>query len=59
MEHVPFATYFNMLTNLSLAVEFYVPRYMGGPAAIVMIPEMKSLKVIQSPNAGLDDVLSR
>ena len=38
-------------------VEFYVPRYMGGPAAIAMIPEMKSLKVIQSPNAGVDDVL--
>jgi phosphoglycerate dehydrogenase-like enzyme len=39
------------------AIEFYVPRYMGGPAAIAMIPEMKSLKVIQSPNAGVDDVL--
>ena len=38
-------------------VEFYVPRYMGGPAAIAMIPEMKSLKIIQSPNAGVDDVL--
>ena len=38
-------------------VEFFVPRYMGGPAAIAMIPEMKSLKVIQSPNAGVDDVL--
>lgn len=39
------------------AIEFYVPRYMGGPAAIAVIPEMKSLKVIQSPNAGVDDVL--
>jgi phosphoglycerate dehydrogenase-like enzyme len=39
------------------AIEFYVPRYMGGPAAIAMVPEMKSLKVIQSPNAGVDDVL--
>jgi phosphoglycerate dehydrogenase-like enzyme len=39
------------------SIEFYVPRYMGGPAAIVIIPEMKSLKVIQSPNAGVDDVL--
>ena len=38
-------------------VEFYVPRYMGGPAAIAMIPDMKGLKVIQSPNAGVDDVL--
>ena len=39
------------------SIEFYVPRYMGGPAAIAMIPEMQSLKVIQSPNAGVDDVL--
>lgn len=38
-------------------VEIYVPRYMGGPAAIAMIPDMKNLKVIQSPNAGVDDVL--
>lgn len=38
-------------------IEFFVPRYMGGPAAIAMIPQMKSLKVIQSPNAGVDDVL--
>jgi len=38
-------------------IEFYVPRYMGGPQAIVMIPQMKNLKVIQSPNAGVDDVL--
>jgi phosphoglycerate dehydrogenase-like enzyme len=39
------------------SIEFFVPRYMGGPAAIAMIPKMKSLKVIQSPNAGVDDVL--
>lgn len=39
------------------SIEFYVPRYMGGPAAIAMIPKMKNLKVIQSPNAGVDDVL--
>lgn len=38
-------------------IEFYVPRYMGGPQAIEIISEMKSLKVIQSPNAGVDDVL--
>jgi len=38
-------------------IEFFVPRYMGGAAAIAMIPEMKSLKVIQSPNAGVDDLL--
>jgi phosphoglycerate dehydrogenase-like enzyme len=39
------------------SIEFYVPRYMGGPQAIAMVPQMKSLKVIQSPNAGVDDVL--
>jgi len=38
-------------------IEFYVPCYMGGAASISMIPHMKSLKVIQSPNAGVDDVL--
>jgi phosphoglycerate dehydrogenase-like enzyme len=31
---------------------------MGGPAAISMIGQMKSLKVIQSPNAGVDDLLA-
>ena len=39
-------------------VEFYVPRYMGGPAAIAMIPDMKGLKIIQSPNAGVDVILT-
>lgn len=38
-------------------IEFFVPRYMGGQAAIAMIPQMRSLKVIQSPNAGVDDLL--
>ena len=27
-------------------IEFFVPRYMGGPQAIAMIPQMKNLKVI-------------
>ncbi len=39
------------------SIEFYVPRYMGGPQAIATVPQMKKLKVIQSPNAGVDDVL--
>lgn len=39
------------------SIEFYVPRYMGGPQAIAMVPQMKNLKVIQSPNAGVDDVM--
>ena len=40
------------------SIEFFVPKYMGGPAAISMIGQMKSLRVIQSPNAGVDDVLA-
>jgi phosphoglycerate dehydrogenase-like enzyme len=40
------------------SIEFFVPKYMGGPAAISMIGQMKSLKVIQSPNAGVDDLLA-
>lgn len=40
------------------SIEFFVPKYMGGPAAISMIDQMKSLKVIQSPNAGVDDLLA-
>ena len=40
------------------SIEFFVPKYMGGPAAISMISQMKSLKVIQSPNAGVDDLLA-
>lgn len=38
-------------------VQFFVPRYMGGVAAISRINEMTSLKVIQSPNAGVDDLI--
>ena len=38
-------------------ITFYVPAYMYGPAALEPIAAMKSLKVIQSPNAGVDDVI--
>lgn len=38
-------------------ITFYVPRYMGGKEALQIIPKMTSLKVVQSPNAGVDDVL--
>jgi len=38
-------------------ITFYVPRYMGGKAALEVIPRMTSLKVVQSPNAGVDDIL--
>ena len=40
------------------SIEFFVPAYMGGPKAISMISQMSSLKVIQSPNAGVDDLLA-
>lgn len=38
-------------------ITFYVPTYMYGPAALEPIAKMSSLKVIQSPNAGVDDVI--
>jgi phosphoglycerate dehydrogenase-like enzyme len=38
-------------------IEFFVPRYMGGSKAIAQIGAMKNLRVIQSPNAGVDDLL--
>ncbi|MFM8620480.1 MAG: 2-hydroxyacid dehydrogenase [Candidatus Nanopelagicaceae bacterium] len=38
-------------------ITFYVPRYMYGAAALAPIAKMSSLKVIQSPNAGVDDVI--
>ena len=39
------------------SIEIYVPRYMAGPATLEPISKMSSLKIIQSPNAGYDDVL--
>jgi phosphoglycerate dehydrogenase-like enzyme len=38
-------------------ITFYVPAYMYGPAALTPIAAMSSLQVIQSPNAGVDDVI--
>ena len=38
-------------------ITFYVPSYMSGSAGLADIPAMTSLKVIQSLNAGVDDVL--
>ncbi len=38
-------------------IQFYVPKYMGGREPLEVIPQMKSLQVVQSPNAGYDDVL--
>ena len=39
-------------------ITFYVPAYMFGAAALKPIAKMSSLKVIQSPNAGVDDVIA-
>ena len=38
-------------------ITFYVPRYMGGRAASELILKMPALKVVQSPNAGVEDFL--
>ena len=38
-------------------ITFYVPAYMHGAAALAPIAGMSSLQVIQSPNAGVDDVI--
>jgi phosphoglycerate dehydrogenase-like enzyme len=38
-------------------IQFYVPPYMVGPGALELISSMSSLQVIQSPNAGVDDIL--
>lgn len=39
-------------------IKFYVPPYMAGASALEPISHMSSLQVIQSPNAGVDDVLA-
>lgn len=39
-------------------ITFYVPPYMAGAKALEPISKMTSLQVIQSPNAGVDDVLA-
>ncbi len=39
-------------------ITFYVPPYMAGARALEPIAKMSSLQVIQSPNAGVDDVLA-
>lgn len=38
-------------------ITFYVPRYMGGRAASELILKMPALKVVQSPNAGVEDLV--
>lgn len=38
-------------------ITFFVPPYMEGPRALEVISRMSSLEVIQSPNAGVDDLL--
>ena len=39
------------------SIQFYVPPYMAGARALEPISRMSSLEVIQSPNAGVDDLL--
>lgn len=39
-------------------ITFYVPRYMGGKKASDLILKMPALKVVQSPNAGVEDLLN-
>ena len=38
-------------------ITFFVPRYMGGADAIRDLTQLTALKVIQSPNAGVDDLI--
>lgn len=39
-------------------ITFYVPPYMAGSRALEPISQMTSLQVIQSPNAGVDELLA-
>jgi phosphoglycerate dehydrogenase-like enzyme len=39
-------------------IEFYVPRYMGGPASLAPIADMPRLKVVQMLTAGYEDALA-
>ena len=39
-------------------INFYVPSYMGGAAALSYAAKMPNLKVLQMPNAGYDDALA-
>ena len=39
------------------AINFYVPPYMGGRAALEFTKKMPNLEVLQMPNAGYDDAL--
>ncbi|MEI6407166.1 MAG: 2-hydroxyacid dehydrogenase [Actinomycetes bacterium] len=56
LEHLP--TDGNAPTQEDLEkITFYVPKYMGGPAAIEFMTRMPNLKVVQLPNAGYDDAL--
>lgn len=40
------------------SIKFYIPPYMAGARALEPISNMTSLQVIQSPNAGVDDVIA-
>lgn len=38
-------------------ITFFVPRYMGGKDSVRDLTKMTSLEVLQSPNAGVDDLI--
>ena len=40
------------------SINFYVPSYMGGAAALSYAAKMPNLKTLQMPNAGYDDALA-
>jgi phosphoglycerate dehydrogenase-like enzyme len=39
-------------------INFFVPSYMGGAAALAWAAKMPNLKILQMPNAGYDDALA-
>ena len=39
-------------------INFFVPSYMGGAAALAFAAKMPNLRVLQMPNAGYDDALA-
>lgn len=57
LKRLPIRDGFPEVETLS-SITFYVPPYMSGAKALEPISAMTSLQVIQSPNAGVDDVLS-
>ena len=51
-------TNFPLDTSDLSQIEFFVPSYMGGAAALAYAAKMPNLKYLQMPNAGYDDALA-